>query len=121
MSKFKQGDIVRVVLEGPISYICHEYANIGDDYSSTYYLNGRQDHVKWIEVIKSPPKVGEFVRESDLESLPVGTVLQNGPSAGASDNLVKLQGGEWLWLDSGKSYPSSHLISGVPRKILFLP
>lgn len=108
----KQGDRVRVVLEG-----------VAKDprFSGTGFLLGANsenlivpnwDHVVSVEVLAKQFKVGDTVEGDDYAKLPVGTQL-------TSFNVVMVKVGPNTWADERGHYTDSQLTD--PREIVFLP
>src|SRR5690242_9004392 len=100
------GDTVRVVLEGRVEFV--ESAN-------TFYvgtlahgnsITSTANHVKSVEVIAPPAKVGDTVRIASVhKTLPTGTVVRY-----RDDNpLVKFADGLWRDPVDGFKYTSLEL------------
>lgn len=75
MIEVKNGDIVRVVLEGPVSCVRAGHFDVGE--SGVNVIRRDAEHVKSIEVIRRNFKVGDTVQYGDLLTLPVGAVIQS--------------------------------------------
>jgi hypothetical protein len=104
------GDTARVVLEGEVTYIFGDYFDIAD--SNSIYVGA--DHVKSIEVLTPPVKVGDTVIVSKIhDNLPVGAVVK------ALETLVKFTDDLWHDPANGRSY--THKYMEAPRTVVYLP
>lgn len=75
-AKVKNGDIVRVVLEGRADWADTQGFAIGK--ANENFISPAASHVKSIEVLAPPVKVGD--RVGKVDELPVGTVLLDAPA-----------------------------------------
>src|SRR5690349_14332502 len=98
---FREGDLVRVTLEGVVGYMDGQYFEIGRTPEAALVF-GEQDYLKSVEVVKPPFKVGDIVADHhDLYELPEGAVVK--PTDNSYVAAEKAVTG-WFWAN-GKAEP----------------
>lgn len=112
----KQGDRVRVVLEGEVRAVAGPGYWVGK-FPEDNCINPNADHVISVEVLAKQFKVGDTVEGDDYADLPVGTVVKHD---GHRNVRVKVLGGTWIDPTSPTDYRLNTCFENA-RKIVFLP
>ena len=113
----KNGDRVRVVLEGPVTRETPGTFTVGDSWNSNVIFPDAV-HVKSVEVLRRAFKVGDTVETiADLRALPMGTVVK--PTEPDYVAAEKAYDNVWYWANGsdGKHDGPPEL----PATILYLP
>jgi hypothetical protein len=110
MSGPKEGDRVRVMLEGEVVSACRD----------SFYVSGSWVHFEGpgvsFEVLRPPVKVGDVIETAEeLDALPVWTVIREVGPDDASEVYERRPDG---WLAPGREVPDPPFL---PATVLYLP